>query len=457
MQRIQIPRDAERILEELETAGFQAYVVGGCVRDSLMGRIPKDWDITTSAEPQDVKRIFRNTYDTGIEHGTVSVRFGTEIYEVTTFRVDGVYTDHRRPDTVQYTGSLREDLKRRDFTMNAMAYHPRTGVVDLFQGQEDLRAGRIRCVGDARERFEEDALRMLRAYRFAARFGFEIEENTERAIREKAPLLANVSRERVREEMEQLLVSEHPEALRELAASGLMAQIIPEWMESVGVPQKNRYHCYTVEEHTIRTVAETPAVRVVRWAALLHDIAKPRCRVTDAAGIDHFTGHPEMGAEMADGILRRLKFDNAAREAIVLAVRMHDTDPPETDVQMRQLLSVLPDGFYPYLEALQRADALAHSVQSREESLRKLERAHALYETVLERGECVKLADLAVGGRDLMEIGYPRGRMIGTVLNLLLQQVLEKPQVNNKELLLQVAAQLKEKIGTDPEGGKESQ
>ena len=237
MQRIQIPRDAERILDELETAGFQAYVVGGCVRDSLMGRTPKDWDITTSAEPQDVKRIFRNTYDTGIEHGTVSVRFGMEIYEVTTFRVDGVYTDHRRPDTVQYTGSLREDLKRRDFTMNAMAYHPRTGVVDLFQGQEDLRAGRIRCVGEARERFEEDALRMLRAYRFAARFGFEIEETTKRAIREKAPLLANVSRERVREEMEQLLVSEHPEVLRDLAASGLMAQIIPEWMECVGVPQ----------------------------------------------------------------------------------------------------------------------------------------------------------------------------------------------------------------------------
>ena len=261
--------------------------------------------------------------------------------------------------------------------------------------------------------------------------------------------MANVSRERVREEMEQLLVSEHPEVLRDLAASGLMAQIIPEWMESVGVPQKNRYHCYTVEEHTIRTVAETPAVRVVRWAALLHDIAKPRCRVTDEAGIDHFTGHPEMGAEMADSILRRLKFDNVAREAIVLAVRMHDTDPPETDVQMRQLLSVLPDGFYPYLEALQRADAMVHSVQSREESLRKLERAHALYEGVLDRGECVKLADLAVGGRDLMEIGYPRGKMIGTVLNLLLRQVLEKPQVNSKELLLQVATQLKEQIGTE--------
>lgn len=444
MQRITIPQDVERILTELEEHGYEAYAVGGCVRDSLMGREPKDWDITTSAKPQDVKAIFRNTYDTGIEHGTVSVRFGTSIYEVTTYRIDGDYTDHRRPDWVRYTDNLAEDLKRRDFTMNAMAYHPRTGIVDLFGGQEDLKQGSLRCVGNPEERFEEDALRMLRAYRFAARFGFQVEERTEQAIRTKAPLLERVSMERIREEMDQLLMSAHPGILRNIIGSGLMNFIIPELVESVGVAQNTPYHSYTVEEHVIRTVEAAPAVRVVRWAALLHDIAKPLCHSRDAQGRDHFTGHPEKGAQMTDDILRRLKFDNETRNAVVLAVREHDVNPPQNDRQMRRLLSRLPDGFYPYLQALQKADAEARNPSCLQESLDRLALAWELYRETIEKSQCVKLADLAVNGRDLMELGYPKGRVIGEILQCLLDQVLDHPEANRREVLLEVARQLRQ-------------
>ncbi|MFR8087672.1 MAG: HDIG domain-containing metalloprotein [Lachnospirales bacterium] len=446
MKEIQIPQQVGWILAELEKNGYEAYAVGGCVRDSLLGREPKDWDVTTSARPQDVKRIFRNTYDTGIEHGTVSVRVGTEIYEVTTFRVDGDYLDHRRPDSVEYTDKLAEDLKRRDFTMNAMAYHPRTGLIDLFGGQEDLRIGCIRCVGDPEERFEEDALRMLRAFRFAARFGFRVEEKTEKAVRIKASLLENVSRERVREEMDQLICSVHSGILRDICATGLMAYIIPEWMPCIGVAQNTPYHAYTVEEHMIRAVEAAQPVRVVRWAALLHDIAKPYCRNTDVKGRDHFPGHPGQSAQMADKILRRLKFDNATREAIVLSIRLHDETPPQDLCQMRHLMSRIPDGFYPYLQALQRADAAAQNPRYLEASIKRLDAAKGLYEHVVEEKQCVKLADLAINGRDLIDLGFPKGRMIGEVLQQLLHQVLDYPNMNQKAFLLDIANRLKERM-----------
>lgn len=438
-----MPKDVERIIADLEDGGFEAYAVGGCVRDSLMGRKPKDWDVTTSATPADVKSIFRNTYDTGIEHGTVSVRFGTAIYEVTTFRIDGDYSDHRRPDAVRYTNQLAQDLRRRDFTMNAMAYHPSSGIIDLFGGQEDIARKCIRCVGEPRERFEEDALRMLRAYRFAARFGFEIEAATQRAVKEKAPLLVNVSRERVREEMDRLLLGEYPGVLRQLAESGLMNDIIPEFMACLNVRQNTPYHIYPVAEHMIRAVEAAPPVRALRWAALLHDIAKPQCRTTDAHGRDHFWEHPAKGAEMAEQILRRLKFDNETREAVVRMVRLHDTDPPGSEREMRYLLNRLPDGFYPYLLALQAADAAAQNPQMLPLSRKKLDQAQELYQKVVREGQCVKLADLAVNGSDLQKIGYPRGRAVGEVLSRLMRQVLDRPEINQRELLLEVAQRLR--------------
>ncbi len=447
MQRIELPAAAGWILSDLEKAGYEAYIVGGCVRDSLMGNTPKDWDITTSAKPQDVKKIFRNTYDTGIEHGTVSVRFGTEIYEVTTYRVDGNYSDHRRPDAVEFTASLAEDLKRRDFTMNAMAYHPRTGLVDLYGGCRDIEQKRIRAVGDPMERFDEDALRMLRAYRFAARFGFTLDPRTEFAIRRKAPLLANVSRERVQAEMDELLTAPYPGVLRDMAASGLMHEIIPEWDACVGFPQNTPYHCYTVDEHLLHTVEAAPRDRIVRWAALLHDIGKPYTRQTDADGKDHFHGHAERSAEMADQILRRLKFDNNLRHAVVTLVTEHDRAYPQNDAGMRHLLNRLPDGLYPYLHSLQEADAQGRDPRYLRVSLDELEEIQERYDRIVREKQCVKLSQLAVTGRDLMGIGFSSGREMGQILNLLLEQVLDHPEYNQREVLLSVAGKLREKTG----------
>ncbi len=447
MQKIELPAAAGWILSDLEKAGFEAYIVGGCVRDSLMGNQPKDWDITTSAKPQDVKRIFRNTYDTGIEHGTVSVRFGTEIYEVTTYRVDGSYSDHRRPDAVEFTASLAEDLKRRDFTMNAMAYHPRTGLVDLFGGCRDIEQKRICAVGDPMERFDEDALRMLRAYRFAARFGFRLDQRTEFAIRRKAPLLSNVSRERIQAEMDELLVSPHPEILQDMVLSGLMHEIIPEWDACTGFPQNTPYHCFPVDIHLIRTVEAAPRDRVIRWAALLHDIGKPLVRQADADGRDHFPGHAEKSAEMANEILRRLKFDNNLRHAVVTLITEHDVAYPKDDAGMRHLLNRLPDGLYPYLHKLQEADAYARDPAYLQISLDELAEIRERYDRVVGEKQCVKLSQLAVTGRDLMEIGYTSGREMGQILNLLLEQVLDRPEYNQREILLQAAAKLRNNTG----------
>ncbi len=438
-----VPREVLEIIAVLEKAGHEAYAVGGCVRDGLLGQTPKDWDITTSARPEEVKALFKNTYDTGIEHGTVSVRFGVELYEVTTYRVDGTYTDHRRPDSVRFTGSLKEDLARRDFTVNAMAWHPERGVVDPFDGQKDLAAGIIRCVGDPFERFEEDALRMLRAYRFAARYGFIIEPATERAIRLKKDLLDNVSRERVREEMEKILCSGYPGVLRDAAETGLLQKVLPEWTACENAPQQTPYHAYPIDEHTIRTVEACPPDRILRWAALVHDIAKPQCRKKDETGRDHFKGHPVKSAEMADAIFRRLRFDNDTRELAVIAVRYHDADFPEDERQMRKLLSRLPDGFYPLLLELQKADASAKNMDYFPGTMAKIERAEELYRRVIGEGQCVKMADMKLSGRDLLQIGFASGPEVGRVLNILLARVLEDPHINERTTLLAMAMELK--------------
>lgn len=451
ISNITIPQEVKKILDTLNGLGHEAYIVGGCVRDIYLGRKPKDWDITTSAKPEEVKKAFKHTYDTGIEHGTVSVRLNLEIYEVTTYRVDGEYTDHRRPDHVSFTASLEEDLKRRDFTMNAMAYHPDQGIVDLFGGREDLERQVIRCVGDPNERFEEDALRMLRAIRFASRFGFEIETRSWKAILEKAPLLQKVSAERIREELNQVLISDHPEMIRKIVDSGMMQYIIPEFVACRDCEQKTPYHLYPVEEHTYKVMngisRQSDYTLVLRWAGLLHDIAKPLCKTTDEKGQDHFFGHPEKSAEMANDILRRLKFDNYSRKLIVLLIEKHDHSLPKTETQMRFLLNSLPDGAYPMILELMIADAGAKNPIYGTRSMEELQQARALYQSVLDKHQCIKLADLAVNGKDMIAMGFSNGKQIGTILDLLLKQTLENPEINRKDLLLSIAEQLMEKLG----------
>ena len=307
---LEIPKNAETILHILEKAGYEAYVVGGCVRDSILGRSPDDWDITTSAKPEQVKALFHRTVDTGLQHGTVTVLMEKEGYEVTTYRVDGEYEDGRHPKEVTFTASLKEDLKRRDFTINAMAYNPSSGLVDLFGGLEDIERKIIRCVGDPLERFTEDALRIMRAVRFSAQLGFAIEEETRKALKVLAPNLKHVSAERIQVELVKLLMSPHSDYLRVAYEAGITAEFLPEFDACMTTSQNTPHHCYTVGEHILHSLCHVRADKVLRITMLLHDIGKPVVRKTDENGRDHFKMHGIAGEKRAAQILRRLKFDN---------------------------------------------------------------------------------------------------------------------------------------------------
>ena len=433
---IQLPSDVKFIMDHLEDNGYEAYAVGGCVRDTLLGRIPQDWDITTMAKPEQVKELFDRTIDTGIAHGTVTIMIGKMGYEVTTYRIDGEYEDARHPKEVIYTANLLEDLKRRDFTINAMAYNERNGLVDAFDGIGDLKEHMIRCVGDAKERFSEDALRMLRAIRFAAQLGFRVEDKTLDAITELSGNLDKVSAERIQVELVKLLVSEHPGEMERIYKTGIAAVILPEWKAMMETPQNNPYHCYNVGRHTICALEQIRADKVLRLSAWLHDIAKPTCRTTDEQGIDHFYGHPTEGAMQAKKLLRRLKFDNATIDAVVRLVAGHDENPALTEKSVRRMIRKTGADAYPYIFELKLADTLAHSTYKREEMLQYLKDYQKLYQQIIDREDCLSLKNLAVNGRDLMELGVKPGQQIGQILNALLELVVEDPEKNTKEYLI---------------------
>ena len=442
--KISIPDKAKQVISGLEAAGFEAYVVGGCVRDACLGREAADWDITTDALPGEVKSIFPKTVDTGIQHGTVTVIIGGEGFEVTTYRVDGEYHDGRHPESVTFTRSLKEDLKRRDFTINAMAYNDTAGLVDIFGGLGDLGDKKIRCVGDPKERFDEDALRIMRAVRFAAQLGFEIEEETYQALSEFAPRLALVSVERIQVELVKLLVSPHPDYVRLLWKSGITAVILPEFDACMDTPQNNPHHCYSVGEHILHSLTEIPAEKHLRTTMLLHDIGKPACKTTDAQGVDHFKKHAAVGSDMADGILRRLKFDNDTRKKVVRLVRSHDDlhDVP-TKKAVRRAVNRIGTDLFPDYILVRRADIMAQSPAFRDSKLQNLEILKSLYARIIEDGECVELKSLAVKGQDLIDLGFTPGPEIGEMLDRLLEKVLEHPEYNRKDILLNKALQMK--------------
>lgn len=438
MPQIQIPEKASHIISVLTEAGFEAYVVGGCVRDAILGRDAADWDITTNALPSQVKALFPRTLDTGLQHGTVTVMQGKEGFEVTTYRIDGEYLDGRHPDKVTFTPSLLEDLKRRDFTVNAMAYNEKEGLVDAFGGLEDLERRRIRCVGDPRERFTEDALRILRAVRFSAQLDFTIEEKTRAALSEFAPRLLKVSAERIQTELVKLLTSSHPEVFRVVWETGISAVILPEFDACMDTPQNNPHHCWSVGEHTLRALPFVEPDKVLRLAVLLHDIGKPPVRTTDECGVDHFYSHAQKGAEMAGGILRRLKFDNDTRKRVSRLVQVHD------DLQIaaaqrsvrRAVYRIGADLFPDYLK-VRRADIMAQNPDVRQEKLNELAGIEEMYQKILEAQQCLSLKDLAVTGRDLIEAGMQPGPELGRTLNQLLELVIEHPEYNTKESLLE--------------------
>ncbi len=451
---MRIPEHTEIIIHTLEEHGFEAFVVGGCVRDTLLGREPEDWDITSNACPEQVKALFHRTVDTGIKHGTVTVMMDHCGYEVTTYRIDGEYEDSRHPKEVTFTGELREDLKRRDFTINAMAYNHRSGLVDIFHGQEDLEHKILRCVGDPMERFSEDALRILRAFRFAAQLGFTIEKNTLSAAEALAPSLKNISAERIRVEFIKLLVSPHPELLLTAYEHGITRVILPEFDRMMQTGQKNPHHCYSVGMHSMEVLKQMhkfqsdPAVKeekqfsIVCLAALFHDVAKPEVKTTDADGIDHFKGHPEKGAEMARGILRRLKFDNETVDRVCRLISWHDYRYSEKKAGMRRAVHKIGEDLMEELFLIQRCDVLAQSEQYREEKLAVLENSRELFHQIQADRECTSMKMLAVSGNDLIHAGYRQGKELGEMLHALLEHVLEVPEDNDKECLLDLAGKL---------------
>lgn len=444
--KIEIPKHANYIIKTLQHHGYEAYIVGGCVRDAVLGRTPNDWDITTSAKPLQIKSIFNKTIDTGLKHGTVTVLMEKEPFEVTTYRIDGTYEDHRRPNDVTFTTNLREDLMRRDFTINAMAYNEKDGLVDMFGGLEDLQAGIVRCVGRADDRFDEDALRMLRAVRFAAQLGFAIDKEAQDAIKRQACFLKDISAERIQVELTKLITSDHPEMIKICYELGMTAIFLPEFDEMMATPQNNPHHKFNVGDHTVEALKHIDGDKVKRLAALLHDVAKPATRTTDDKGIDHFYGHYEKSAEMAEAILRRLKYDNHTIKGVKHLIAWHDFRwDDETYAGMakvRRLVSKVGiDYFEPLLE-LQRADILGQSTYLQDKKLKVLDETLAIYQEVKRNHDCLSIKDLNIDGIALIRIGIPAGKRMGIILEKLLDMVIEEPKLNQRGILLELAKKI---------------
>ena len=438
---IQIPHDVEVILQTLMNEGYEAYIVGGCVRDALLNKIPDDWDITTSAKPHEVKQLFPKTFDTGIQHGTVTVRYNHTNYEITTYRIEDDYLDNRHPSSISFTNKLSEDLKRRDFTINAMAYNPIDGLIDLFNGQSDLRHKTIRCVGNSQERFQEDALRILRALRFSAQLHFQIEENTCNAIKECAPLLTNISMERIQVELTKLLTSNHPEYIELLYETGVSNIIFPEFNKMMETTQCNPHHCYSVGKHTIEALKHIPNDKILRYSILFHDIGKPNKKTTDANGTDHFYGHQSESTKIAHIIMKRLKFDSYSMKMIERYIEYHDYRMESNIRNIRRSISRIGKDLFPNLFLIQKADILAQSDYQRDKKLETLSLIETIYQQIIEEDQCLSIKDLKINGKDLLNLGFPSGPQIGELLHELLNMVLDHPSWNQKELLIDYCKQ----------------
>lgn len=440
---LNISEGAKRIITRLESAGYTAYIAGGAVRDLLMGNAPHDYDIATNARPVEIKALFKKTIDTGIAHGTVTVIENKTGYEITTFRCDGEYSDSRHPEDVIYVNDTRIDCLRRDFTINAMMYNPKTGVIDYFCGKRDIRQGIIRCVGNAEMRFKEDALRMLRAVRFKAQLGFTLEDKTAQAIKKCAVLIKKVSKERVLEELNKILLSDNPDAIRDLHELGLLKFILPEVERCFGEPQRNKYHIYDVGEHIMHTVSNTPRDLILRWAALLHDTGKPCCSSVDNAGIIHFYGHHRESRRIAVDALYRLHMDSASIKDIAMLVEHHDYRVEATYTAVKRMMAKTGAELFEKLLILQRADNMAKNPKHLPEKLKRINGGLDICRNVLALKQPYRISDLVVNGKDLMGIGYKQGRDIGDALKALLDEVIIKPELNTRAYLIKRAKEMR--------------
>lgn len=465
-----MPEDVEYIINTLEEAGYEAYAVGGCVRDVILGRKPQDWDITTSAKPEQVKSLFGRTLDTGIAHGTVTVMRNRVGYEVTTYRIDGEYEDNRHPKSVEFTDNLILDLERRDFTINAMAYNKKRGLVDAFDGMGDMERKVIRCVGDAGARFDEDALRMLRAVRFSGQLCFEIEAGTKEAIVQRARHLENISAERIRVELSKLLVAKDAGQIREAYKTGMTGVFLPEIDVMMEWEQKNSHHIYTVGEHSVRsvevmnyffgkyngkwdcTVIPQEAVlsarefakdlnekqhRILCLTMLLHDIGKTSCMQVDENGIGHFFGHPKLSEEQGKKIMKRLTFDNDTIHTVRRLIRWHDYRFGESERKMRQAMAKIGPDLMPLLFLVQLSDVMAQNPETIPSKTEKIKNSIRLWENVEASKAALSIKQLKITGNDVMALGIKPGPYLGQILKEALEWVLEEPERNEKETLLE--------------------
>lgn len=445
MKATKIPKNAAAILEKLESAGYESYVVGGCVRDALLGREPNDWDICTAARPEETKRVFRGEriIETGLQHGTVTVVLGGEPYEITTFRSESDYTDSRHPDRVEFITDLRSDLARRDFTVNAMAYSPARGLADCYGGERDLRDGVLRCVGEPEERFTEDALRILRALRFAARYGFTIEEKTARAMTALRSRLQLVSEERIFSELCGILIAEHAgDMLR--AFPEIVFEILPELSVLYGMEQfRPENHIYDVWEHTLHAVDAVEREKTLRLAMLFHDCGKKATFTRDPeTGEGRFWGHPAAGAEIANRVLYRLRCDNETRDTVCTLIEHHEMRTGHDDTSLCRLCARIGADNMRLLFSVRRADARAHAPAKTEKLLALADRDEAAIERMIREGRCIPLRALAVRGDELLALGLPRGPRMGETLRRLHDAVLSGELENEKTALLRRAEEM---------------
>ena len=442
---MEIPKQIEEVLEKLEKAGFEAYIVGGCVRDGIMGKTAHDYDITTSAEPRETERVFSDcrVVETGIKHGTVTVLFKGMSVEITTFRVDGDYSDGRHPSEVSFSRNLEDDLARRDFTMNAIAYSPRRGIIDIYGGEADIKARVIRCVGEPEKRFSEDALRVMRALRFSSVLGFDIEEDTKSAIFLKKETLAKVSKERIFSELKQLLCGGNVKKVL-LEYREVFAEIIPEIQEMFDYDQHSKYHNSMLFEHTARAVEAAPAREKMRLAMFFHDIGKPACRTTDENGEGHYYGHASKSAEFADKILRELKCDNALRVRVCEIIKYHDIPIELSHRAIKRQLSKLGGELFCDVMEAHIADDSAKQpfTLARTETARQ---AIRIAEEIAQEKPCLDLKALAVNGGDLKEIMEP-SPMMGEILGELLSEVVDGTLENDKAALMARAREIFTKL-----------
>lgn len=434
-----LPDGAQLLIDIIEADGSEAFAVGGCVRDYLMQRPCDDVDITTSATPDVVEKILQKNHirfiETGLKHGTITAVLNNETYEITTYRTDGKYNDNRHPDEVEFVSSIDKDLARRDFTVNAMAYNDSKGIVDLYGGRSDIKDRLIRTVGDADTRFREDALRIMRALRFASVLSFDIEPKTGDAILANKDLLENVSAERLFTELSKLLLGDNVyNILSEYRE--VIAVVIPELREIFDVPQNTKWHIYDVWHHTCKAVESAPRDVALRLTMLMHDIGKARCRVTDPNGVDHFFGHQRVSAEMTEPVLRRLKVSNEIYDRVMALVPIHDAHISTDKRRIKKWLSKTGEDILFDLVEVKKSDKLAQNPQLTDRELDNLDITKQLIQTIIDEGEPFLVKDMNINGNDLISLGL-QGRQIGEALDYLLEMVISGEIENKKEILVE--------------------